>query len=314
MFKRFAISLLFLLFLLFVGSVPTVRGAEREQPAAQPVVIPVGIYLLRAGSLDIATGAIDMDFYIEFNCPSTCGDKTEFEIINGAFKSKPVLLQDEDAETSPTFRVAATVFQEINLRKYPFDGHEIKIIIESSNYNATEVAYVINEATTAIDPNVFILGWELNRTPKAFIDNHYYPAWDQTYTRYEFSTELNKPPLAGWLKGLMPAIFIAMSVLFALLITSKNINNRMAVVTSSLVASVMYHLNFTSRVPSIGYLTFADTFMIINYAVILTTLFITIWGIRAENTEAMERINKKEIIFTPLIWAGLHILNAVIIL
>ncbi len=314
MIQRVALSMIFVCSLLLISSVQTAKGMEAGQLEAQPDVIPVGIYLIRAGSLDIATGAIDVDFYIEFTCPSECGDKTEFEIINGTFKSKPTLLADAEAATAPTYRVAATVFQEIDLRRYPFDDHEIRIVIESSNYDESEVKYVVNEATTAIDPNVFILGWELDHNPKAAIVDQYYAAWDQTYTRYEFSTSLSKPPLAGWLKGLLPAVFIALGVLFALLISTKNINNRMTVVTSALVASVMYHLNFTSRVPAIGYLTFADTFMIINYIVILVTLFITIWGIRTDNAQAMERINKIEIIATPALWLGLHILNAILIL
>ncbi len=308
--RRTILSALFLSLFLLASGVTTVSG----QAAAQPEVIKVGIYLIRAGSLDISTGAIDVDFYIEFACPSECGDKTDFEIINGTNKSKPVLLADADSKTNPTYRVAATVFQEVNLRQYPFDSHEIKIIIESSNYDSTQVAYEVNNATTAIDPNVFILGWDLDHTPKAEIVDQYYKAWNLHYTRYEFKANLSKPPLAGWLKGLLPAIFIALGSLFALYITSKNIGNRVTIITSALVASVLYHLNFTSRVPAIGYLTFGDTFMIINYIIILISLALTIWSIRTENAELAARVNKTEIILLPILWIVLHILNAVLIL
>ena len=168
-----------------------------------------------------------------------------------------------------------------------------------------------------IDPNVFILGWELDRTPSAQIVDQYYEAWDLYYTRYEFTTELSKPSLAGWLKGLLPAIFIVLGSLFALFIPPKNIGNRVAIITSALVASVLYHLNFTSRVPPIGYLTYGDTFMIINYIIILVSLILTIWIIRADAPEeqaVVARINTIELWTIPLLWLVLHILNAVWIL
>jgi hypothetical protein len=290
------------------------------QAQTKPEVIKVGIYLIRAGSLDITTGAIDVDFYIEFACPGDCGDKTDFEILNGTFKSKPTLLADEDSATNPTFRVAATVFQRVDLRQYPFDSHEIKIVIESSNYDQTSVVYEVNEATTAIDPNVFILGWEFRDNPpqaRGEIEDQYYEAWNLHYTRYIFTTELTKPALAGWLKGLLPAIIIVVGSLFALFITSKNVGNRVAIITSALVASVLYHMNFTSRVPPIGYLTYGDYFMIINYVILLISLSLTIWIIRTDAPDQQTRIarvNKLELTYVPALWLVLHVLNYVLII
>lgn len=313
MFRRILLAMIFALLLLSSSRVPFVYGAGLQRTDATAEVIKVGIYLIRAGSLDISTGAIDVDFYIEFVCPTSCGDRTDFEIINGVAKSKPVLLADKDSEMNPTYRVAATVFQDVDLRKYPFDAHQVKIIVESSNYDKTEVVYKVNPVTTAIDPNVFILGWDLNHTPHAQIVDQYYEAWNQHYTRYEFTADLSKPPLAGWLKGILPAVFIALGSLFALFITPKNIGNRVTIITSALVASVLYHLNFTSRVPAIGYLTFGDTFMIINYIIILVSLALTIWIIRSENAVLVAKVNKVEIVLIPLLWAVLHILNYVMI-
>ena len=310
------------LLILFIGTVQPVHGASPRQEN-QPETVLVGIYLIRAGALDISTGAIDVDFYIEFTCQTECGDKAEFEIINGLTKSKPVLLPDPtnpDAAKQPTYRVAATVYQEVNLRKYPFDSHDIKIVIESSNYDDSVLRYEVNLDRTAIDPNVFILGWDFdNQPPKAVgtIVDQYYEAWGLNYTRYVFSTHISKPALAGWLKGLLPAIFITLGSLFALFITTKNIGNRVAIITSALVASVLYHLNFTSRVPPIGYLTFGDNFMIINYIVIIISLALTIWIIRSdapEKQELVKKVNRFEITAIPALWLVLHVLNALLVL
>ena len=313
--RRMIFTLLCTLLILTAAPVRSVKGEGLNQGTEE---IGVGIYLIRAGALDISTGAIDVDFYIEFTCPTTCGDKTDFEIINGTSRSK-VLLPDPtnpNADKEPSYRVAATVFQEVDLLKYPFDSHHIKIVIESSNYDDSAVKYVVNEETTAIDTKVKILGWNFDTQPptaSAAIVDQYYEAWNLHYTRYVFSTHISKPALAGWLKGLLPAVFIALGTLFALYITSKNIGNRVSIITAALVASVLYHLNFTSRVPPIGYLTFGDNFMIINYIVILVSLALTIWMIRADSPEeqdAVKRVNRIEIIAIPALWLVLHILNA----
>ena len=337
--------ILVLLCTLFILIAQPIYPAKAQ---TTPEVLKVGIYLIRAGSLDITTGAIDVDFYIEFTCPTACGDKSDFEIINGTTKSKPVLLADVDSETKPTYRVSATVFQRVDLRKYPFDNHDIKIIIESSNYDNSQVIYEVNPETTAIDNNVFILGWNLNtKDYSAEIVPQHYAAWDLDYTRYVFSAHLTKPSLAGWLKGLLPAVIIVLGALFALFITTKNVGNRVAIITSALVASVLYHMNFTSRVPPIGYLTFADTFMIINYFILLISLSLTIWIIRVDSVpdkpapavpekkpasrkkaaeapasqpaipskqDLIARVNKLELIYVPVLWLVLQIINYVLVM
>jgi hypothetical protein len=321
--RRMLATLFGLILGLLAKEVVPARAETPRQAASQPETVLVGIYLIRAGALDISTGAIDVDFYIEFTCETECGDKAEFEIINGTTKAKPVLLPDPtnpEAAKQPTYRVAATVFQEVDLKKYPFDSHDIQIIIESSNYDDSVVKYAVNADRTAIDPNVFILGWDFDTNPPqatGSIVDQYYEAWGLNYTRYVFTTHISKPALAGWLKGLLPAIFITLGSLFALFITTKNIGNRVAIITSALVASVLYHLNFTSRVPPIGYLTFGDNFMIINYIIIIISLALTIWIIRSdvpEKQEFVKKVNRIEIVFIPGLWLALHVLNAALIL
>ncbi|MEP6896216.1 MAG: hypothetical protein ABI986_11470 [Chloroflexota bacterium] len=304
--------------LVLLGSLLVMFAQPVQQARAQtkPEVVKVGIYLIRAGSLDITTGAIDVDFYIDFTCEKLCdNNQDKFEVLNGSVKSSVAL--DLNDKTNPTYRVSATVFQDVDLRQYPFDKHPVKIVIESSLYDSSMVKYVVNKDTSAIDPGVFILGWDLNHTPSAAIVDQYYKAWNLHYTRYVFTAQLSKPALAGWLKGLLPAIIILLGSLFALFITSRNVGNRVAIITSALVASVLYHLNFTSRVPPIGYLTYGDIFMIINYFVLLISLSITIWIIRTDSPAQqplIARVNKIELVAIPALWLALHILNYLLII
>src|SRR5436190_14590449 len=197
--RYFILGLFILLLVLCAQPVLTVQGQGVRQTQTKPEIVKVGLYLIRAGSLDITTGAIDVDFYIDFTCENLCDKKQDkFEIVNGTLKSA-VLLEDADSGHNPTYRASATVFQEVDLKQYPFDQHPVTIVVEPSIYDSTQLTYVVNNQTTAIDPKVFILGWELAPKPSAKIVDQYYQAWDLHYTRYEFTAQLTKPALAGWL-------------------------------------------------------------------------------------------------------------------
>jgi hypothetical protein len=304
-------TLLLAILVLTLLSFFSVQAKDAQPVKAGPEIVKVGIYLIRAGGLDISNGSIDVDFYLDFVCQNVCDkEQDKFELVNGSVRSS---VKDDSNPSNPTYRVNATVFQEVDLKKYPFDSHEIQIIIESAN-QTDNMVYAVNPSTTTLDPQVFILGWQLDHNATADVTEKYYEAWNLSYSRYTFKAQLSKPILASWLKGILPAIFIMLGSLFALFITPKNIGSRVAIITSALVASVLYHLNFTSRVPSIGYLTFADTFMMINYVVLIISLGLTIWVLRADNADnktPVEWINRIEVIAIPGLWLLLHILNVI---
>jgi hypothetical protein len=65
--------------------------------------------------------------------------------------------------------------------------------------------------------------------------------------------------------------------LLALLIEERgNIWTRIGINTSALIAAVMFHLNVTSSIPPVGYLTFADKFMMVTYVSLVLGLLSSI--------------------------------------
>ncbi len=297
--------------LIFISIFLSSMTYSQENFETDPEVVNIGIYLIRAGSLNISTGAIKVDFYLDFICEDLCDDnQDEFELINGKITSS---VQIDDDPANPTYRISATLFQKINLNQFPFDNHKIKIIIESANFESADMEYAVNLDSTQIDSDVYVLGWDIVSTASAEIVEKYYSAWDVSYNRYQYSFDLGKPALAGWLKGILPATIIILGALLSLFVNAKKIETRVAITTAALIASVLFHLNFTSKFPVIGYFTFADVFMIINYLVILLTLGLTIWLIYVENAEheiLLKKVHKLEVYMVPLLWISLHFISA----
>ena len=52
--------------------------------------------------------------------------------------------------------------------------------------------------------------------------------------------------------------------------------SRLTLTTSALVGSVLFHINMTSSMPPIGYLTFGDRFMMINYIGLVLVLMVNV--------------------------------------
>mgnify|MGYP000361348859 CR=1 FL=1 len=62
----------------------------------------------------------------------------------------------------------------------------------------------------------------------------------------------------------------------ALLMGADKATSRLTLTTSALVGSVLFHINMTSSMPPIGYLTFGDRLMMINYIGLVLVLMVNV--------------------------------------
>ncbi len=76
---------------------------------------------------------------------------------------------------------------------------------------------------------------------------------------------IQRPWLAGFLKGILPALIIVCCNFLALFMRIDQMSQRLSITTSTLIAAVVFHLNLTASIPPLGYVTYADMFMLINY-------------------------------------------------
>ena len=66
-------------------------------------------------------------------------------------------------------------------------------------------------------------------------------------------------------------------------------------VSSGLVAAVMFHVSINNQIPPVGYLTFADKFMILTYFVLLLSFIIAIALLELQEqkkTALVEKLHK----------------------
>ena len=171
----------------------------------------------------------------------------------------------------------------------------MEIILEDKENTVEDLHYnpVISES--GIDESIVFTGWNIDSW-SAEKKEHFYPIYNETYSQYVFTINISKIALNSFIKTILPIIFIVLIVLFSFIIDPDKITQRLTMAGSSLIASVMFHVSLTNQIPSTGYLTFADKFMILTYFILLVTFIINIILLdlqERKKTDLMEKIHKK---------------------
>ncbi len=315
--RAFAALWLFALLTLVGGLVlsapaSTARAQAKGQTDAQtdaPRKINIGLYIINLEQLNVQTGNFTVEFYLTFKCDGPCGD-VKFRIINGKYQ---VLTKDADLSDKTgwlVYQIRADLNENLNLQRYPFDTQYLRIRIESDTATTNQEVYVADPTLSALDPELKLAGWEVERNFTTDVVSYHYAIYDDDYSRYVFTIPIYRPPLFGWLKALLPAVIILISGFLSYLFRHDMCDKGIAVVTSALVGSVLFNINLTSGLPSGSHLTIADLFMIVNYIGLVVSLavFIAVYVLNEIRREHIAKfLLKRSRVVVPVVWLVLQI-------
>ncbi|MFH1071892.1 MAG: hypothetical protein V1743_00505 [Nanoarchaeota archaeon] len=241
-----------------------------SQVSAQEV--GVGIYVLNLGKFDISTGTFTADFYLDFKCSEDCS-QVNFEFMNGRAASMDKIIDEKD---EVFYRVQANLNNPVDLKRFPFDRQKMQIIIEDKTTTVEDLIYIPLQNESGLDNSIFFTGWHLDGWT-AEVKEHEYPVYGETYSQYIFTINISKVLFNSFLKTILPVIFITLIVLSSFVLDPDKITTRLGMVGSALVASVMFHISIANSLPPLGYMTFADKFMILTYFILLASFVINIF-------------------------------------
>lgn len=242
----------------------------------------VGTYILGVGNLDMTTGGYTIDFYLTLTCDRPCPEP-QFDIMNATDESYKDLQSATDRRYN--YRVRADLATRLDLEDYPFDAHTLTIEIEDKSLSNKELVFVVDTSATGVDKYVLVSGWDLDgfNTPEAEgnwqarVEDHLYPVFNnEAYSRYVFSLNISHPWQASFLKGLFAAIVIVGVGMLSFLMTYDDAEDRLNLTAATLASAIFYHMTLTSSVPPVGYLTYADRFMILQYVFITASLAVAV--------------------------------------
>lgn len=257
--------------LLLIMNLTLISATQNNSNNTANPEIKVGIYVLNLGKFDVATGSFTADFYLSLKCDKVC-PKQDFEFMNGRATSVDKLT---DKPNEKLYRIQANLNSPIDLKKFPYDKQQIQIIIEDKTETSNKVRYVPDKEASGIDDSVRFAGWIMGNYT-TLIEEHYYVPYDETYSQYIFTIPISKIVLNSTIKTILPVVFIIIVMLSSFILDIDKLATRIAVVSSALVASVMFHVSLSNQIPPVSYLTFMDKFMVLTYFVILISFTINI--------------------------------------
>ncbi len=287
-----------------------VRTLAAADPPTEPVPVRVGVYVLNIGKLDTATGSFTADFYLTFSSdtPSTPGN---FEFSNGRATSTD---KSYDEPTEKGYRIQASLADNLNLSRYPFDSHNLTIELEDKDQTVRTQVYQVSRGESGLDPAVRVAGWELDGWD-ARVEDHVYDIYETTFSRYVFDVKIHRSVTAAILKTILPALTIVTVGLLGLFLAPDKIVPRLTLSTGALTSAVLFHINMTSALPPLSYLTLGDRFMLLNYMAltlaIISTLIAIYYSDKKQAANA-DRVHKLALVIVPAVWIAAQAVNFIV--
>lgn len=286
------------------------QGALRASlvPAVQSAadVYIVDIIVLNLFNIDLNAGTYSMDFYLMFTCEDKpCERAPEWDVLNS---TSGLDVQDQGVSVPfeyYEYRVKADMIARVDYKFYPFDYLYVDVFIEDKSYDSSQLSYKYHNIS--VDSNLFNpAGWfhhgsyDGGETYAIF-----YGDPSTTYDRLDVWLFLERDWFGAFMKTIFAAIVIVMIGMLSYLMKSDATTERLALVSSTLVAIVLYHISLVSGIPATGYLTFIDKFMIWTYLIVFLSLVISVVMmvyVNAEMQEKAERLHLWTRWVVPALW------------
>lgn len=249
------------------GGVPFHPGATHfKSPFAKPgtgpaVKIKVGMLLNSVDGYDIKTGTFTADFFLSLT-------STEPMPTMGLVFPNGSLDKKEDIADKPTFklyRLNGSFKSAADLRKYPFDSQEIKVILEDDSRGIDQIDFVVDKERTQLARGFRSVGWQV-----AFVDartqSQSYPDRfendDLFYSRYTFTLGIDRFATSAAFKVFVPAFVIVIISLLGMWVPAEEMEVRSNSGAPMLAGAVLFHFALMQELPATSYLTRADKLML----------------------------------------------------
>lgn len=255
--------------------------------------VKLGIYLLSVHDINFAANTFSADFWIwaNYKNPDLQPIKT-LELINAKSHTEMLNLTQNKGQFIWSQKKIQGIFRyHWNMANFPFDHHNITIVIEDSLHDINNLRYVIDNANSKYDSNISIPGFTIKNltfeTTKRQYDTNFgdpdAPAISN-YSSFRINLELERTSMWLFIK-MHTALYIAFlitTLCFPILMliqkTPQMINGLFSATVGSIFAVV---INLRAADSVIGYsatLTLVDRLHILTliYFVSLGAIAITI--------------------------------------
>lgn len=277
------------------------RSPFAKPNAGPPVRIRVGMLLNSIDDYEVKTGKFDADFFLSLTSDTAMPD-VRLAYPNGKVEDKEVIA---DKPTFKLYRMRGSFKSPPNLRKYPFDSQELKILIEDDFRGVDQVRFTVDKERTQLARGFRALGWQVAYLEARSLSASYpdrFEGDDLQYGRYVFTVKLERFATSAAFKVFVPAFVIVIIALLGMWVPPNEMEVRSNAGSPMLAAAVLFHFALIQEVPATSYLTRADRLMLGVY-ISLGLGMLSTWFMFLVEEHKMDRVFKIARIVVPVLTA-----------
>jgi peptide/nickel transport system substrate-binding protein len=268
-----------LLTLLVAVALILVAGPASAAPAER---VYAGVYLHDVAKFDQKDGVFDVDFEL---WAKWLGDFTpdKLRIANSADTERTLLGEESDgAWRSARWRVRGTLRGEFPLQRFPFDEQTLAVVLELP---AHEGELVPDLAGSGMRERFSVTGWLYDpvfipRTAKGTyrsdLGSVAHEGKPTQVNRVAFEVKVRRPLLMAATKLFLPLLVILLVALTALMVHPRWLDVRSGVGVTALLACFAFQFSVSDTMPSVSYMTIADTLFLVAYALTAVLLLVSV--------------------------------------
>ena len=103
---------------------------------------------------------------------------------------------------------------------------------------------------------------------------------------------MKRGELGAFFTHFFPVLLLMLIILFTYMLRIDKMQLRIGISSSILLAAMVFHITIANRLPPLGYLTFADKFMILTYLITFVTFLLNIGMLKLTEIRLTNKANK----------------------
>ena len=300
---------------------------QKLEYTGPPSNYETGVKLIRVDEMDKENGAYKLVFWHwikinEKNDPTNfVHEKPSFHYVNADH------VEIDEQHIEPHYfeqKVIGHFHGPMNFENFPFEQLILQIIIEPGiqqhdepvqheepehqdiepeHQDIEQVNFVL-DPKSAIDPQATVPGFSIGEFLLEKSVHVHEGIGQEVFSRVVFSFNIERSSFGSFLTSILPATMITSLALLTFYIPS-NYTPRIYLTAPLLLALVYLHRTVLSEIPSVGYATYFDKMMIIDYSIFviaITSLAIQMrYNVVHKNPEKESKINKIMFLLIPVI-------------
>lgn len=276
--------------------------AEPADTLSTVATVQLGVLLVGLYGVDEKAGTWNADFYLSETWRATPGFTPVTEIVNEVARQTEQFDSTElkAGRCTRTRRIRSTLQSTYNLRAFPFDRQFLTIEFSDAWFDVHEAVYSSKPSVSDFDKaaKAQLSSWKIQgdldygRHARVLKED----SGDTEYDYATFSLQVRRHVTFHLTKFFLPLLVIMVVAFSAFWIDLSDLNSRVAVGVTCLLAAIAFQLAEAGNLPEVEYLTLADRVYAICYVSLALAIVAAVYGkalVQKEQLVAASKLDRR---------------------